>query len=56
MAQLATTLQTLPLLYQTIQRFTQATFKLIRWLRSYWHDATSLQQAQLYLQALYAKL
>ena len=56
MAELATTGQTLPLVYQTLQRFTQATFKLIRWLRSYWHDATSLQQAQLYLRALYAKL
>ena len=56
MAELATTGQTLPLVYQTLQRFTQATFKLIRWLRSYWHDATSLHQAQLYLRALYAKL
>ena len=56
MAELATNGQTLPLVYQTLQRCTQATVKLTRWLRSHWHDATSLQQAQLYLRALHAKL
>jgi len=48
--------QTLPLVYKTLQRFTQATFKLIRWLRAHWHQPTSLQQALLQLRSLYAKL
>ena len=48
--------QTLPLVYRTLQRFTQATFKLIRWLRVHWHRPTSLHQAQLQLRLLYAKL
>jgi len=48
--------QTLPLIYKILQRFTQATFKLIRWLRTYWHQSTSLSQALLHLQRLYAKL
>jgi hypothetical protein len=37
--------QSLPQLYKTLRRFTQATFKLIRWLRVHWQ-----------LQHLYAKL
>ena len=48
--------QTLPMVYQTLQRFTQATFKLIRWLRVHWQRATSLHQALLQLRFLYAKL
>ena len=48
--------QTLPLVYRILQRFTQATFKLIRWLRVHWHQPTSLHQALLQLSALYAKL
>ena len=48
--------QTLPLVYRILQRFTQATFKLIRWLRVHWHQPTSLPQALLHLRALYAKL
>jgi hypothetical protein len=48
--------QTLPLIYKILQRFTQATFKLIRWLRVHWHQPTSLPQALLQLRALYAKL
>ena len=48
--------QTLPLVYRILQRFTQATFKLIRWLRVHWHQPTSLPQALLQLRALYAKL
>ena len=48
--------QTLPLVYKTLQRFTQATFKLIRWLRAHWHQPTSLHQALLQLRSLYAKL
>jgi hypothetical protein len=48
--------QTLPLVYQTLQRFTQAPFKLIRWLRAHWHQPTSLHQALLHLRSLYAKL
>jgi len=48
--------QTLPLIYTLLQRFTQATFKLIRWLRSHWHQPTSLPQALLQLRSLYAKL
>jgi len=46
----------LPLVYSFLQRFTQATFKLIRWLRVHWHQPTSLPQALLQLRALYAKL
>jgi hypothetical protein len=48
--------QTLPKVCQALQRFTQAPFKLIRWLRSCWHLSTSLPQALLQLQRLYAKL
>jgi hypothetical protein len=48
--------QTLPLVYRILQRFTQATFKLIRWLRAHWHQPTSLSQALLQLRSLYAKL
>jgi hypothetical protein len=48
--------RTLPLIYTLLQRFTQATFKLIRWLRVHWHQPTSLPQALLQLRALYAKL
>lgn len=48
--------RSLPLIYQTLQRFTQATFKLIRWLRVHWHLPTSLPQALRQLQLLYAKL
>ena len=48
--------QTLPLVYRILQRFTQATFKLIRWLRTYWFQPTSLPQALLQLRSLYAKL
>jgi hypothetical protein len=47
---------TLPLLYTVLQRSTQATFKLIRWLRVHWHRPTSLTQALLQLRTLYAKL
>ena len=48
--------QTLPLIYTLLQRFTQATYKLIRWLRVHWHQPTSLPQALLQLRSLYAKL
>ena len=48
--------RSLPLIYKTLQRFTQATFKLIRWLRVHWHLPTSLPQALLQLQHLYATL
>lgn len=48
--------QTLPLIYKILQRFTQATFKLIRWLRVHWHQPTSLPQALLQLRSLYARL
>ena len=48
--------QTLPLIYTLLQRFTQATFKLIRWLRAHWHRPTSLTQALLQLRSLYARL
>jgi hypothetical protein len=48
--------KTLPLIYTALQRFTQATFKLIRWLRAHWHRTTSLTQALLQLRSLYAKL
>ena len=48
--------RTLPLVYTLLQRFTQATFKLIRWLRVHWHRSTSLTQALLQLRSLYAKL
>ena len=53
---LAENRQTLPLIYKTLQRFTPAPFKLIRWLRTHWHLPTSLPQALLQLQRLYAKL
>jgi hypothetical protein len=55
-ADLAKTGQTLPIIYPVLQRFTQATFKLIRWLRVHWHQPTSLPQAQRQLRTLYAKL
>ena len=48
--------RTLPLVYRILQRFTQATFKLIRWLRVHWHRPTSLSQALLQLRSLYARL
>ncbi len=48
--------RTLPLVYRILQRFTQATFKLIRWLRVHWHRPTSLPQALLQLRSLYARL
>ena len=47
--------QTLPLIYTLLQRFTQATFKLIRWLRAHWHRPTSMPQALLQLRSLYAR-
>jgi hypothetical protein len=53
---LAKTGQTLPLIYTRLQRFTQATFKLIRWLRVHGHQPTSLPQALLQLRSLYARL
>jgi hypothetical protein len=55
-AELKKTKQSLPLIYTLLQRFTQATFKLIRWLRVHWHRPTSLSQALLQLRSLYAKL
>jgi hypothetical protein len=48
--------QSLPLIYTMLQRLTQATFKLIRWLRVHWHRPTSLSQALLQLRSPYAKL
>jgi hypothetical protein len=54
--QLQRTGRTLPLIYTLLQRFTQATFKLIRWLRVHWHRPTPLSQALLQLRALYANL
>jgi hypothetical protein len=48
--------QTLPLIYTLLQRFTQATFKLIRWLRTHWHHPASLHQSLFRLRSLYAKL
>ena len=38
------------------EEYTQATFKLIRWLRVHWHRPTSLAQALLHLHRLYARL
>ena len=55
-SELKQTGQSLPLVYRILQRFTQATFKLIRWLRAHWHQPTSLPQALLQLRTLYAKL
>ena len=52
---LAKNQETIPLIYKALQRFTQASFKLIRWLRTHWHLPTSLPQALLQLQRLYAK-
>ena len=49
-------LQILPLVYTALQRFTQAPFKLIRWLRSYWHSHATLHHALLNLKRLYAHL
>lgn len=54
--ELGKTRQTLPLLYKTLLRFTQASFKLIRWLRTHWLQSTSLHQALLHLRSLYATL
>ena len=49
--------RTLPLLYTLLQRFTQATFKLIRWLCGvHGHRPTPLAQALLQLRSLYARL
>ena len=48
--------RTLPLVYPPLQRFPQATFKLIRWQRGHWHRPTALPQALLQLRSLYAKL
>lgn len=48
--------ETLPVLYRVCARLTQASFKLIRWLRTHWNHSTSLEQALLLLRALYAKL
>ena len=48
--------RTLPLLYTVLQRFTQAPFKLIRWLRVHWHRPTPPAQALLQLRSLYARL
>ena len=48
--------QALPMLYKTLPRFTQAPYKLIRWLRVHWHLPTSLNQALRQLQLLYATL
>ena len=55
-SELEKTGQPLPLVYHILQRFTQATVKLIRWLRVHWHQSTSLAQALLQLRSLYAKL
>ena len=55
-AELKKTGRTLPLIYTLLRRFTQATFKLIRWLRVHWYRPTSLSQALLQLRSLYAKL
>ena len=55
-SELKQTGQSLPLVYRILQRLTQATFKLIRWLRAHWHQSTSLSQALLQLRTLYAKL
>jgi hypothetical protein len=52
--QLQRTGRTLPLIYSVLQRFTQATFKLIRWLRVHWHRPTPLHQALLHLRSIYA--
>jgi IS4 transposase len=48
--------QSLPLVYSMLERLTQASFKLIRWLRVHWHRPTSLHHALAQLQHLYAKL
>ena len=46
-----------PLIYTLLQRLTQATFKLTRWLlRVHWHRPTSLSQVLPQLRTLYAKL
>ncbi len=46
----------LPMIYTVLQRFTQATFKRIRWLRTHWHRPTPQPQALLQLRSRYAKL
>ena len=48
--------ETRPVGYRVCARLTQASFKLIRWLRTHWNHSTSLEQALLLLRALYAKL
>lgn len=48
--------QPVPLIYRIFNRFTQASFKLIRWLRVYWQSVASQDQAYEHLRALYAKL
>ena len=48
--------RTMPLVYTVLQRCTQATYKLIRWLRVHWHRPTPLAQALLQLRTLYARL
>ena len=48
--------KTLPLIYKILQRCTQATFKLIRWLRVHWHRPTPLAQALIQLRSLYGRL
>ena len=53
---LAKNRQTLPFIYKALQRFTQASFKLIRWLRTHWHLPTSIPQARRQLQHPYATL
>lgn len=55
-AELKKTGRKLPMIYTVLQRFTQATFKLIRWLRVHWHRLTPLAQALLQLRSLYARL
>jgi len=55
-AELKKTGRTLPVIYTLLQRCTQATFKLIRWLRVHWHRPTPLSQALLHLRSLYARL
>ncbi len=45
-----------PWLYSLLRRFSQTTFKLVRWLRSHWKINTSLPDALAQLNLLYAKL
>jgi hypothetical protein len=48
--------ESVPLIYRILSRFTQASFKLIRWLRAYWRNTTSPERAYDALHLLYAKL